>query len=113
MFDLGALAAVDPRADGAALVERIAELERVKSAAPAGQVRASPALDDKSRAGEAVSGVLAAERGRGVASEIALARHDSPARGARHLRVATMLVPTCRTPWPHWSAVPCRSGGPV
>jgi hypothetical protein len=40
MFDLGALAAVDPHADEAALIEQIAWLERVKSAAAAGQARA-------------------------------------------------------------------------
>jgi hypothetical protein len=92
MFDLTELAAVDPLADEAALVEQIAGLERVKSAAAAGQVRASAALDERRRADEAASGVLAAERGRGVASEIGLARRDSPARGARHLRVAKTLV---------------------
>ena len=42
MFDLEALAAVDPHADEAALIERIAWLERVKSAAAAGQARAAP-----------------------------------------------------------------------
>ena len=34
----------------------------------------------------------AARRGRGVASEIALARRDSPARGGRHLGFANALV---------------------
>nr|BBX76851.1 hypothetical protein MFLOJ_06380 [Mycobacterium florentinum] len=34
----------------------------------------------------------AAQRGRGVAGEIAQARRDSPARGARHLGVAKALV---------------------
>jgi hypothetical protein len=92
MFDLAELAAGDPHADEAALVEQIAWLERVKSAAAAGQARASAALDVKRRAGEAAAGVSAVERGRGVASEIGLARRDSPARGARHLRVATTLV---------------------
>jgi Domain of unknown function (DUF222) len=87
MFDLVAIAAVDPCADEAALVEQIAELERVKSAAAAGQARASALLDDKRR-----SGVVAGKRSRGVAGEIGLARHDSPAQGARHLRVATTLV---------------------
>lgn len=66
------------------LVGQVAWLERVKSAAAAGQARASAALDDKRRAEEADSGVLAAERGRGVASEVGLARRDSPVRGARH-----------------------------
>src|SRR5262245_30500679 len=92
MFDLGELAAVDPHADEAALVEQIAELEQVKSAASAGQARATALLDEKRRTGEADSGLSAAERGRGVASEIALARRDSPARGSRYLSVAKALV---------------------
>jgi hypothetical protein len=92
MFDLMELAQVDPHADQAALVGQIAVLERVKSAAAAGQARAAAALDSKRRADEADAGVPAAERGRGVASEVALARRDSPARGGRHLGLAKALV---------------------
>jgi hypothetical protein len=92
MFDLEALAAVDPHADEAALIERIDWLERVKSAAAAGQARAAAALDEKRRAEEAAAGVPTAKQGRGVASEVALARHDSPARGGRHLGLAKALV---------------------
>jgi hypothetical protein len=86
------MAVLDPAADESALVERIAELERVKSAAAAGQARAAAALDASRRAAEAAAGVPAASRGRGVASEIALARRDSPARGGRHLGFAKALV---------------------
>ncbi|MGA9357513.1 MAG: HNH endonuclease, partial [Mycobacterium sp.] len=43
MFE--SLTAVDPAADESALIERLAELERVKSAAAAGQARAAAALD--------------------------------------------------------------------
>jgi hypothetical protein len=90
MFDI--LVAVDPAADDSALIERIAELERVKSAAAAGQARAAAALESVRRAAEAESGVPAARRGRGLAHEIALARRDSPARGGRHLGFAKALV---------------------
>src|ERR1700682_6439286 len=92
MFDLGALAAVDPHADEATYIEQIAWLERVKSAAAAGQARAAAALDEKRRADEAAAGVPKAKQGRGVASEVALARQDSPARGGRHLGLAKALV---------------------
>src|SRR6478672_11650206 len=78
MFDTVELAAVDPHADQAALIEQIAWLERVKSAATAGQARAA--------------GVPTAKQGRGVAGEVALARRDSPARGGRHLGLAKALV---------------------
>lgn len=74
------------------LIERIAKLERFKSAAAAAQARAAAALDLARRADEARAGVPAARRGRGVASEIALARQDSPARGGRHLGFAKALV---------------------
>ncbi len=90
MFDY--LVAVDPAASESALVERIAELERIKSAAAAGQARAAAALDAVRRDAEAAAGVPAAKRGRGVAGEIALARRDSPARGGRHLGFAKALV---------------------
>jgi Domain of unknown function (DUF222)/HNH endonuclease len=90
MFD--DLAAVDPAADQSALIERIAELERIKSAAAAGQARAAAALDTARREAEAAAGVPAAQRGRGLASEIALARRDAPVRGSRHLGFAKALV---------------------
>jgi hypothetical protein len=112
MFDLDELAAVDPHADEAALVARIDELERVKSAAAAGQARAAAALDERRRADEAAAGMPAAQRGRGMASEIGLARRDSPARGSRYLSVAKTLVHDM----PHTlAALECgrsRNGGP-
>ena len=83
---------VDPRADEAALIGQIAELERLKSAAAAGQARAAARLDELRRTDEAATGVPARQRGRGVASEVALARRDSPARGGRHLGFAKALV---------------------
>ncbi|AQT79338.1 HNH endonuclease [Mycolicibacterium litorale] len=86
------LCEVDPHADESVLVERIAELERLKSAAAAGQARLTVALDSARRAAEAAAGVPASKRGRGVAAEVALARRDSPARGGRHLGLAKALV---------------------
>lgn len=83
---------VDPSADESTLIEQIAELETVKSAAAARQARATAALDASRRASEASAGVPAARRGRGVAGEVALARRDSPARGGRHLGFAKALV---------------------
>lgn len=90
MFE--SLAYVDPAADESTLIERIAELESLKSAAAAGQARAAAALDVTRRAAEAAAGVPAGRRGRGVASEVALARRDAPARGGRHLGFAKALV---------------------
>jgi hypothetical protein len=90
MFE--SLVLVDPTSDESTLVERIAELERVKSAAAAGQARATVTLDAARRSAEAAAGMPAARRGRGIASEVALARRDSPARGGRHLGFAKALV---------------------
>ena len=78
--------------DESALVEEISRLERVKSAAAAGQARAAAALDEMRRADEAAAGVPRARQGRGLASEIALARRDSPVRGGTHLGLAKALV---------------------
>jgi hypothetical protein len=89
MFDLGTF---DPDAGEAALVARIAELERAKSVAAAEQAKATAAFDAFRRAREAAAGVPAAKRGRGLASEVALARRDCPNRGGRHLGFARALV---------------------
>jgi hypothetical protein len=86
------LAVVDPASEESVLIERIAELERCKAAAAAGQARAAAALDAARRAADAAAGVPAARRARGVGSEVALARLDSPARGNRHLGFAKALV---------------------
>jgi hypothetical protein len=82
----------DTDAREAALVARIAELERVKSAAAAEQAKATAEFDTIRRAREAAAGVPAAKRGKGLGSEIALARRDSPNRGGRHLGFARALV---------------------
>jgi hypothetical protein len=79
-------------ADEAGLVDEIARLERVKSAAAAGQARLTAVLAEKRRTAEAAAGVPRARQCRGLASEVALARRDSPARGGRHLGFATALV---------------------
>jgi hypothetical protein len=83
---------IGPDASEAALVEHIAALERLKCAAAAGQARATAALDNARRAAEEQAGIPARQRGRGLASEIGLARHDSPNRGSQHLGFARALV---------------------
>lgn len=82
----------DPAALATRLVERIAELERVKAGAAAEQARATVQLDRVRREDEAANGVPRRRQGAGVAAEVALARQDSPARGGRHLGFAKALV---------------------
>ena len=82
----------EPSADEAALVARLTRMEQLKSAAAADQARTTAALDAMRRNREAAAGVPAARRGKGLASEVALARRDSPNRGGRHLGFARALV---------------------
>jgi len=83
---------LDESAGESALVEGIAWLETLKASAAAQQARLTAALDTARRAAESAAGVPAAKRGRGVGSEVALARRDSPSRGGRHLGFAKALV---------------------
>ena len=83
---------VDPEAGESALIAQITTLERLKSAAAAAQARAAAAFASARRAAETAAGIPSRRRGRGVAAEIALARHDSPARGSRHLGFGQALV---------------------
>jgi hypothetical protein len=80
------------------LVDQLAALERLKSAAAARQARLAVALDTRTREAEAARGVPAVRRGRGVAGQVALARRESPFRGRQHLGLAKVL--TSSTAWP-------------
>ena len=73
-------------------IEQISLLESLKGAASGAQARVTVAFDASQREQQAARGVPARERGRGVAAQVALARHDSPARGSRHLGLARALV---------------------
>ncbi|WP_445166144.1 HNH endonuclease [Mycolicibacterium sp. Dal123E01] len=90
MFE--SLLVIDPDAEESVLVERIAALERLKSAAAGAQARWTASLDEKRRAREAAAGVPAAKCGRGLAVEVALARRDSPFKGGQHVGFARALV---------------------
>jgi hypothetical protein len=72
--------------------ELIRELEKLKSTAAAVQAVLSVELEASLRAGQEEAGVDARDVGRGVAAQVALARRDSPAKGARHLGLARALV---------------------
>ncbi|WP_336923915.1 DUF222 domain-containing protein, partial [Aquipuribacter sp. SD81] len=87
-----ALAGLGPAVDDAARVDRIRALEELKAAAAAAQARDAADLYRSRCEAEAAAGVPARERGRGVASEVALARRESPHRGGRHLGLARALV---------------------
>ncbi len=86
MFD------IDAEASEAELRAQIETFEHLKSAAAAAQARATALWAAKRRAAEAAAGVPASRRGRGLASEVALARHDAPVCGNTHLGMAHALV---------------------
>lgn len=79
-------------ADEATLRGLVERFERLKAAAAAAQARATEAWATKRHAAEMASGVPTKKRGRGLASEVALARRVAPKRGGQHLGLATALV---------------------
>lgn len=76
----------------ASLVDLLSELETLKNVAAAAQARITVALEASQRRAQADAGVPAARQGRGVASQVALARRESPIRGQQHLALATVLT---------------------
>jgi hypothetical protein len=86
---LGVIPAATTEAEA---VDWISMLERVKAACSAAQALQAMALHTIRCEDEAARGVPAAERGRGVAAEVALARKESPSRGSQHLGMARALV---------------------
>ena len=76
----------------AELVEEIRRLEELKAHASALQAELSASLDEVVRRRHAAAGVRSEKQGAGVASQVALARRESPNRGARHLGLAKVLV---------------------
>lgn len=86
------LVTVELRSREAALRDRIADLERQKSALAAEQARGAAEWDAVRRQLEARAGVPAKKRGRGLATEVGLARRDSTRKGDQHLGFAKALV---------------------
>jgi hypothetical protein len=76
----------------AELIEQIAVLEQIKSGCAARQARLAVSFDAAQRCWQRAQGMRAEKVGRGVAEQVALARRESPTRGARHLREAKALV---------------------
>ena len=86
LFDIGTESSEE---ELRAAVERF---EHLKSAAAAAQARATALWSTKRREHEAAAGVPAAKQGRGLGSEVALARSEAPVRGGTLLGLATALV---------------------
>ena len=74
------------------LVEALRAAEEEKCRLEALQVELTARLDEVVRRRHDLAGVRAEKQGAGVASQVALARRESPNRGARHLGLARILV---------------------
>jgi hypothetical protein len=77
--------------DDAARVDMIRALEQLGCVVTAAQAVLARELDASRREAEAADGVPTAQRGRGVAAEVAQARRESPHRGQRHLGLAKAM----------------------
>lgn len=86
------VAALPPALSEGENLGRITALETLKNACAATQARETVTFDESRRNAEAARGIPARDRGRGVASEVALARRVSPSQGSRHLGLARALV---------------------
>jgi hypothetical protein len=101
------LAELDPETyDERRALEAITALEQLKHAAAAAQARLSVRVDHCARERQADQGLRRDKLGAGVGAQIALARHDSPYRGGRHLGLANALVHEL----PHTLAAMTRGG---
>ena len=74
------------------LVEALRAAEEEKCRLEALQVELTARLDEVVRRRHDAAGVRPERQGAGVASQVALARRESPNRGARHLGLARILV---------------------
>src|SRR5690625_3066051 len=79
---------LDPADSQAGAIDRIRQLEELKAACAAAQARETAALAAMRYQEETARGVAKTRRGKGLGSEVGLARRDSPTRGARHVQVA-------------------------
>ncbi len=78
--------------DDMALIDAIAVLERIKGAAAAAQARFTAAFKASQLQTQQAAGVRRGDLGKGIGAQIALARHESPHRGARLVGLADALV---------------------
>lgn len=79
-------------ADDAERVDLLRALEELTCAAAGAQAVTTADFDASQRAEQAAAGVAPERQGRGVASQVALARRESTHRGQRHLGVAVVLT---------------------
>lgn len=80
-----------PVTDQASAIDRLQSLTRIQGIVEAAQADVVVELENKRLAQEAEQRIPKAQRGKGLGSEIAMARHESPARGKKFLALARAL----------------------
>ncbi|HTE72694.1 MAG TPA: DUF222 domain-containing protein, partial [Actinomycetes bacterium] len=88
----GSLGGVARDLSDVARIDLIRSLEELKAAAAAAQARLAADLDESVRARHREQELPPSQQGAGVASQVALARRDSPVKGGQHLGLAKALV---------------------
>jgi hypothetical protein len=86
-----ALAHLTREVSDAKRIDLLRTLEDLKAAAAAAQARITTDLATSRRRAHAEAGLPARRHGEGLAAEVALARRESPVRGAQHLGLALVL----------------------
>ncbi|HSU01397.1 MAG TPA: DUF222 domain-containing protein [Nocardioides sp.] len=90
--------------DDADRFDAIRALEALACTVTAAQAALTAELAESVEADHAALGVPADQRGRGIASTIALARRESPHRGQRHLGLARIVQRELPHTWAAWRA---------
>ena len=102
--EISAALATSSGLDDPSRIDAIRSLEELVCAATAAQAALAAELDQSQRAEQAALGVPAAQQGRGVAAQVALARRESHHRGQRHLGLAKVVATELPHTWRAWRA---------
>src|SRR5579875_110509 len=86
------VADLPPAADDTARIDAIRLLEEITSVAAAQQARETAAFVASQRSAQAEAGVPAERVGRGIAAQVALAKHCSPYQAQRYVGWASILT---------------------
>ncbi|HET7327255.1 MAG TPA: DUF222 domain-containing protein [Nocardioidaceae bacterium] len=89
---VGLLARLDDDVDDAERVEQIRAWQELQAAAAAAQAQVTAAFAVSQRAAQEAAGVPAKDVGKGIASQVGLAKRESPFHAARYVGWATILT---------------------
>src|SRR4051794_14712709 len=90
--------------DDGGRVDALRALEQLGCVVTAAQAHLALELDSSQREQQTAVGAPSAQRGRGVAAQVAWARRESPHRGQRHLGLARVVADELPQTWGAWRA---------